>query len=175
MGIYLGNDSIGIPEGSVISYAGTVEPAGWLFCDGRVCDRSAYPQLFAAIGTTYNIGTETGAQFRLPDLQGRFIRGYDKTGTRDLDRNSLTNKGFGTVQEDAIRNFTGEFRVDNTSVAGLDGLLFRENWQGEFFPDLAGHENSAGQRQVMFDPSQKVPVGSDNRPKNIALNYIIKY
>lgn len=45
-------------------------PAGHLAANGAVVDRATYPSLFAAIGTTYNTGGETGAQFRLPNIGG---------------------------------------------------------------------------------------------------------
>lgn len=42
---------------------------GWLYCDGKTALRSAYPALFAQIGTRYNIGGEAGTDFRLPGYQ----------------------------------------------------------------------------------------------------------
>ena len=41
-------------------------PDGWLECNGQVVLRADYPDLFAAIGTTYNTGGELGTEFRLP-------------------------------------------------------------------------------------------------------------
>lgn len=45
-------------------------PPGYLQPDGRLISRDDYPELFAAIGTTY--GTEKSrTMFRLPDYRGR--------------------------------------------------------------------------------------------------------
>ena len=44
---------------------------GYLACDGTAVARSSYPGLFARIGTTFNTGGETAAQFRLPNLSNR--------------------------------------------------------------------------------------------------------
>lgn len=41
-------------------------PEGWLECSGQVVLQADYPELFAAIGTTYNTGGEAGNEFRLP-------------------------------------------------------------------------------------------------------------
>ena len=41
-------------------------PEGWLECSGQVVLQADYPDLFAAIGTTYNTGGEAGNEFRLP-------------------------------------------------------------------------------------------------------------
>ncbi len=42
-----------------------------LFEDGTVKSRALYPRLFAIIGTSFNIGGETGSEFRLPNKMGR--------------------------------------------------------------------------------------------------------
>jgi microcystin-dependent protein len=60
----------------VMPYAGTVAPAGWLACDGASYLRTDYPDLFAAIGTTY--GAADGTHFNVPDLKSRLVVG---TGT----------------------------------------------------------------------------------------------
>lgn len=68
------------PPGAVCPYAGTVAsvPAGWLLCDGASYLRSDYPDLFAAIGTTY--GAADGTHFNVPDLRGRAIAGHAASG-----------------------------------------------------------------------------------------------
>lgn len=65
----------GLPSGTVISYAGTAVPAGWLACDGSAYDGTnpTYADLWAAIGTTYG-GTGI-ASFQVPDLRGRMVAG----------------------------------------------------------------------------------------------------
>lgn len=46
----------GLPVGSIIPYAGTTIPDGWLLCDGSAISRTTYSALFASIGTTYGAG-----------------------------------------------------------------------------------------------------------------------
>lgn len=68
-----------VPIGSLVSFAGTTIPSGYLLCDGAEVLISAYPELYAAIGNTYN-GSEPligVATFRLPDLRGRMAMGAD--------------------------------------------------------------------------------------------------
>lgn len=55
--------------GGVMMFAGPTAPTGWLFCDGSSQLRSAYPALFAVIGTTW--GSVDGTHFTLPDMRGR--------------------------------------------------------------------------------------------------------
>lgn len=47
------------------------DDSGWIQCDGSVYAETALPDLFAAIGTTYNTGGEGSGNFRVPDLRGR--------------------------------------------------------------------------------------------------------
>jgi microcystin-dependent protein len=50
-------------------FAGNFEPAGWMFCDGRLLPISENEVLFQLIGTTY--GGDGEETFALPNLQGR--------------------------------------------------------------------------------------------------------
>jgi len=57
-----------VPSGTVVAFAGTSAPSGWLLCDGNAYAKSAYVSLFAAIGTTWG---GDGTTFNVPDLRGR--------------------------------------------------------------------------------------------------------
>jgi microcystin-dependent protein len=70
---------LGVPIGTILPYAGTNAPYGYLLCDGSEVERSKFSNLFDIIGTTYN-GTSTlvgVGTFKLPDLRGRFALGKD--------------------------------------------------------------------------------------------------
>ncbi|MCJ9732794.1 phage tail protein [Bradyrhizobium sp. PRIMUS42] len=79
-----------IPAASIMPFAGTSVPDGWLLCYGQSVLRSDYPALFAAIGTTY--GSVDGTHFTLPDLRGRVAAGADAMGGSAAGR--LTNSFF---------------------------------------------------------------------------------
>lgn len=57
----------GAPVGSLMPYAGTTPPDGWLICDGSEISRTTYARLFSVIGTTYGAG-DGNSSFNLPDL-----------------------------------------------------------------------------------------------------------
>lgn len=61
----------GLPAGTSLEGHWSAAPLGFLLEDGAVVLRATYPALFAALGTRYNTGGETAAQFRLPDSRGR--------------------------------------------------------------------------------------------------------
>ena len=46
----------GVHVGLIMPYAGTALQEGWLDCDGSAVSRTMYPDLFAAIGTTWGAG-----------------------------------------------------------------------------------------------------------------------
>ncbi len=72
------------PLGIVQLWAGKTEPDGYALCDGRQLSTKDYPELYKALGTTFNNAynaygtryTTTSGFFRLPDLRGRFVVGY---------------------------------------------------------------------------------------------------
>lgn len=73
------------PLGMVEVWAGRVVPDGYALCEGQQLRQTEYPDLYAALGTKYNTApdrngksvTTTSGFFRLPDLSGRFIVGYN--------------------------------------------------------------------------------------------------
>lgn len=68
------------PIGTLHAFAGSTAPTGWLLCDGASYLRSAYPALFAVIGTTY--GSADGTHFNVPNMRDRVPVGSGTTYTR---------------------------------------------------------------------------------------------
>ncbi|KMK81997.1 putative bacteriophage tail fiber protein [Pectobacterium atrosepticum ICMP 1526] len=136
-------------------------PTGWLKCNGQPFDTSAFPRLAAA----YPAGV-------LPDLRGEFMRGWDDGRGVDSGRALLS------AQSDAIRNIVGEiwtsaasqqFLGEMLSSSGVFELLYE--FAVGAIPDAAG--NSCPSR-MRFDASRAVPTANENRPRNIAFNYIVR-
>lgn len=66
----------GLSPGIIMAFADSPAPEGWLFCRGDAISRSAFPALFAVIGTTWGAGNGT-TTFNVPDLRGRAPFGSD--------------------------------------------------------------------------------------------------
>jgi microcystin-dependent protein len=94
------------PTGSVLTYAGSAAPNGWLLCDGSAVSRSTYAGLFAVVGSIYGNG-DGSTTFNLPDLRGRVAAGKD-----DMDNSVGT--GGGTA---------GRLTNSGTGNSGIDGTL----------------------------------------------------
>lgn len=69
-----------MPAGTVIAYAGSSAPEGFIACNGAAVSRETYANLFAAIGTIYGAG-DGSTTFNLPDLTDRVVQGSATAGT----------------------------------------------------------------------------------------------
>jgi hypothetical protein len=102
----------GVPAGTIIAFAGTICPKGYLLCDGRQLDKTKYLDLFAVIGTVY--GGDGSTNFKVPDFRGMFLR---CAGSQPADYPSTSNRttsaseALGIGQGDAIRDIKGSLWV----------------------------------------------------------------
>lgn len=150
-----------VPSGSVFPFAGTSAPTGYLVADGSAISRSTYADLFAVIGTTYGAG-DGSTTFNLPDLRGIFVRG---AGSQTIS--SITYSGTLAAKQgdqmqghkhDIPSNFSNNTAGSNTPMGSASGL--------------SGYLPSEG---PISDGTNGTPrVGSETRPANISLTYIIK-
>lgn len=160
----------GNPPGTILTMATSTVPAGTLLCNGALVSRTQYPELFAAIGTTYGAGNGT-TTFQLPELRGEFLRGLD--GGRGVD----SGRTIGSAQGDAIRNITGQWqpttRWANDSLDYFAGALTPTNVVPSTYQFSRGSlTNCYG---VAIDASRVVPTAAENRPRNVAINYVIVF
>jgi hypothetical protein len=80
--------------GTVVMYAGSILPNGYLWCDGSTYSTASYPGLFAIIGYTYGGSV---ANFNVPDLQVRVPMGGVTTNTAIPVKYTIpSNEGTGT-------------------------------------------------------------------------------
>lgn len=84
------NDSV--PIGAIQAYGGATAPAGWLMCDGSAVSRSAYSELYAAIGTAFGEG-DGSTTFNLPDLRGRTAIGSGIGTASDATERTIGQAG----------------------------------------------------------------------------------
>lgn len=141
-----------VKPGVIEMYGANAAPAGYLECDGSVQLRATYADLFAVIGTNHNTGGETGAQFRLPDLRGEFVRGWDHARGVDAGRT------FGSAQADEIKAHTHSV----APAASTDDTAAGATTTG------------SGGVETITPYSTGSTGGSETRPRNVALMFIIK-
>lgn len=161
------------PPGSVMAYMGTTAPTGWLLCDGSAVSRTNYPALWAVIGTSSGAGDDS-TTFNLPDMRGLFLRGVN--GSRSdpfADPDAITSRT-SIFTGGNTGNAVGSYQVDQfaahshaqyvTANSGW-GTAIRSDWNGD-----AG--NYGAYPQGINTGSAG---GNESRPKNVYVNYIIKY
>jgi microcystin-dependent protein len=59
-----------LPTGTILPYAVSSAPSGYLLCDGTAISRTTYSSLFSIIGTTFGSGDGT-TTFNVPDMRGK--------------------------------------------------------------------------------------------------------
>jgi hypothetical protein len=137
-----------IPVGTIIAYASITPPQGWLYCNGQNLIRTTYAELFAVIGCTF--GCPDANTFKVPDLRGEFIRGFDDGRGVDPGRK------FGSWQADEFRSHNHSYKYEPVGRdSGKKDSLGPNVWKGFLYTDYTG--------------------GSETRPRNVALSYMIKY
>ena len=120
---------LGVPIGTILPYAGSNAPYGYLFCDGSEVERTKYSDLYDVIGITYDgslpkVGVNT---FRLPDLRGRFPLGkdnMDNAGTVPISTGGYVDAGGGTAGRvpDTKAQILGGVAGQSSVTLGLSNL-----------------------------------------------------
>lgn len=164
----------GAPLGIVEMWAGETVPAEYELCEGQQLKIDDYPELFAAIGTTFNRAysasgsrySTSAGYFRLPDLRGRFVVGYNPSDA-DYDE-------FGAA---------GGEKKHTLKVSELPEHAHRQNlWEGANGDWRGGGRNSWPNatswhdRTTPFGDTESTGGGSphENRPPYYVLAYIMR-
>jgi microcystin-dependent protein len=146
-------ENTGTPAGTVIYYAASTAPTGYLKANGATVSRTTYADLFAAIGTTFGAG-DGSTTFKLPDLRGEFIRGYHDGDAADPD---YVTRTFGSFQNDAFESHL-------------------HNYYNTASDNIAGSGDNRTYITVAGTGSQTQPTGgAETRPRNVALLACIRY
>lgn len=150
------------PIGSIMHWITPTAPTGWLFCDGSSVLQSAYPLLYAVCGTTF--GTVLSGYFKIPDLRGLFLRGWNNTGT-GYD----PSRTFASIQTD---DFKAHTHTINTHNGGND----QYGWvpYGGSGAQQGGSIGGGGGRWFLDGITALSTGGTETRPVNMALMPIIR-
>jgi microcystin-dependent protein len=176
---------LGVPPGTIIAFGGAVAPEGWLVCDGSTVSRATYASLFNAI--RINFGSGDGIEnFNLPDLRGRFLRGTDNGAGRDPDVAGRTASNDGGSIGDAVGSLQSDQFASHrhaltdpghshimATTNGIPGAVETPS------PTSSGFDYVSGGATPTVSVSttgitEAATGGSETRPQNVAINYIIK-
>lgn len=163
-----------VPVGTIIAFAGDTAPAGWLLCNGQTVSRTTYSTLYQSIvGNRFGQG-DNSTTFNVPDLRGRFLRGRDGGATRDEDRASrsamntggATGDAVGSVQGDSLASHSHPYNDIFYSESGGTVSVTSNKGSGDSDSDNSGWQISRTTSNTG---------GTETRPENANVNFIIKY
>ena len=168
-----------VPPGTVIAFAGPLGniPAGWLYCDGSAYSRAQFPALFNAIQVSWGAADFSGQNFQVPDLRGEFLRGVSQGSGRDPDAGSRSANGPGGNTGDQVGSYQFHQLASHSHgvvLNGGNGGLLAVNVAGGPGPgwnDAGDDYAPTGYGAVSILASG----GSETRPINAGVHYIIKY
>lgn len=174
-----------VPAGVIEAYtiSSAAAPAGWLFANGQTVSRTTYAALWAAVVAGNNLAVTEGAKtygqygpgdgsttFTLPNLTGD--GGY-------FLRPIGSGRTIGSVQADELKTHTHAATFTGVAVPPHD-----HNYSGQGGAGSAFGGGSTGSTNIQTSsagghtPSGSVSVdstgGTETRPKNIAVPFIIK-
>ena len=160
-----------IPVGSILPFAGSMNPSGWVICDGRSLQRTQYPLLYQMIGVTY--GAPNSSQFNVPDLRGRFIYGKGSGGLSQ----TLGGRGGAethTITEEEMPSHWHRFPGESYTMTWAKNTI---DVISDATMRVGGQDGTklGTQQAANYGTS---PVGGgrahNNMPPYIVLNYIIR-
>lgn len=170
------------PAGTIIQYAGTTAPTGYVSCEGQALSRAYFSTLFAAIGTTWGNGNGS-TTFNIPDLRGMFLRG---TGTNTTGSSAgAVGPSVGGYAADTYLNHThtatdsghthaaagGGAAGAFVSAGGSTGTAFNYgSGSGVFY-----YNANTGTGNANVSVNTSTTGGTETKPKNYGILYCIKF
>ena len=154
-----------VPVGGPQLWPLNTPPNGWLALNGAAFDKTQYPGIAAVF-------TSGG----LPDMRGKFIRGWDnvaKIDPNDGQSNAGTSRALLSVQSDALQNITGAFGNSYRGTVGWYNGAFFDNGNGRH-PDWGDTGSVMNLDGVAFDASRVARTSGETRPVNMAWNMIVR-
>ena len=166
---YAGNTAF-IAPGSILIRPKNTLPTGYLECDGSSLSRATYASLYANIGVRY--GSVDSSHFNIPDYRGYFLRCWAHGSAIDADRASRTDRGDGTTGDAVGTKQTSNVRSHAHNYLHVTNSSIKSYTE-------PGHIVQTG--KMVTGSSTLTPYamgstgGTESRPKNINLMFIIKY
>ena len=162
------------PLGIIQMWAGKTVPAGYALCDGQQLKIEEYPELYGALGTTFNESCDykgdpcatAPGHFRLPDLRGRFIVGYNPS---DTDYNTYGKAGGEKAHRLTVDEMPAHTHGQNLWAEGRS--TWKNGGKGSSPESVSWHD-----RTTAFGKTDSTGgvAAHENRPPYYTLAYIMR-
>ena len=139
-----------VPIGTIFWFAASAAPTGYKECNGEVLSKVTYNDLWLVIGNTFS-NPISANHFKIPDLRGEFVRGWDN------GKGINASRVFGSNEDDMF-----ESHAHQQTTQGTGGL----------------NQSPQGGGSLGNTPSQthsQYTGGTETRPRNVALLPCIKF
>ncbi len=184
-----------VPLGVVQMWAGTSNniPDNYLLCNGQAVSKTDYPELYNTLGDTFNTAINANGvnatapssdKFRLPDLQGRFIVGYNPNNN---DYKLIANAGGETSHKlqlnelpqhnHAVDDYYGMENSGKIKEAIQGGNLYGKYVSlNKYY--LGWNASDWDNNSILYETHNTADAGSgdahENRPPYYVLAYIMR-
>lgn len=175
-----------VPTGSILAFAGSSAPTGFLLCNGESKAKASFEALWAIIEYKYG---GASANFNLPDLRGRAGIGPDASAGRVSTNNTLAATG--GLQAIALiaanlpahtHNFSGSTGTEsaqhnhnaNLGREGTGGFFMLKSGEGGGGMSANQQAHTHGYSGTTDGGNGLSGTGHANLPPYLVLNYIIK-
>lgn len=162
----------GVPTGAIMPYIGTIPPKGWVLCDGgSLTSIEGSEELIALVGNN------------APNLQGMFLRGTGRSPVNNQSGPSLRG-----TQQDEFKSHThgdtfsianggshshnikfDDYKLDNDDNDSRNTHAYHAQGNDETI-----RTEASGSHSHTINGSIQATGGSETRPVNYGVNYIIK-
>jgi microcystin-dependent protein len=173
--VTVGGTSVLSPAGSIMQYAGSSAPTGWLLADGSAVSRTTYAALFAVISTTYGAGNGS-TTFNLPNLKGKVPVGVDSS---DTSFDALGETG-GAKTVDLSHSHTANSAGSHSHGGATDRAIYQAGQASNVYTTSSadtppGHNHAIGTDGAhTHSTTTSLSATQSIVQPYIALNYIIK-
>lgn len=161
-----------LPVGSMVPFATSVVPAGYLEINGDLFQDSVYPDLAGYLNKKYNLAGDASGWTRLPDSRGEFFRGWDHGRGVDAGRalgswqkGTFHNVGAGPTA-DTVTDYSSATGATAYSELGLDDVDLT------LYP-TARAGNGGGANGTVLPTRTELSYGV-MRPRNLSVMWCIK-
>ena len=159
-----------MPVGTIVAYAGSSAPTGWLLCDGRTISRSQYQELYDVIGTHY------GGSGKLPNLKGKVPVGlnsgdndFKPLGKSDGEKTHKLTVNEMPSHKHGIRDEGHRHGIEISSDNSEEGHIKRGGYNSSY----GSKDSYIGHADITMDNNGGSGYHNNLQPY-LTINYIIK-
>lgn len=153
-----------IPTGSIIPFVGAKAPSpGWLLCDGAPFDGNTYPDLLDLLPNS-----------RTPNLSGMFLRGIGTSVINGQDGPALNE-----TQDESFKSHNHDpgtlVAASTEAINNMTTISRAVLGPGDSASIITNEDNKVtGVHKHAIQGATKETGGTETRPVNYGVNYIIK-